>query len=105
MTDDEVNELVNRASRASAQEAIAQLETAGLSNRRAYVSFDNPPTLISVILAITALVLWAITSETAVLNKDIVNMKETDTQIKEHMDRQFDKIDAQLDNIVKLLGK
>ena len=89
MNPDEVNELVNRVSRASAQEMIAKMNE-GVN--KPFVTIDTASTAFSCVAAICAIVVGYYALRISPLESDVEENKQTIQKMEKKMDDGFNKL-------------
>jgi len=89
MNPDEVNELVNRVSRASAQEMVAKMNE-GVS--KPFVTIDTASTAFSVVGAICVIVVGYYALRIAPIESDVEENKQTIQKMEKKMDEGFDRL-------------
>jgi len=89
MNPDEINELINRVARSSAQETIAKLNE---SATRPFVTIDTASTAFSVVGAICVIVVGYYALRIAPIESDVEENKQTIQKMEKKMDEGFDRL-------------
>ena len=89
MSPDEVNDLVNRASKAGAQEVVAKLEADRVINSKAYISVDTPSTAIWIVGAFISLVAGYYALRIAPVETRLKAQESFSTKLERKMDAGF----------------
>jgi len=89
MNPDEINDLINRVSRASAQETVAKLSE---GQTKPFVTIDTASTAFSCVAAICAIVIGYYALRIAPIESDVAENKEAIQKMERKMDEGFDRL-------------
>jgi hypothetical protein len=105
LTPDEITNLMREAARGGAQDAITTLEAKNQLNTKAYLSIDSPATVLSLLAAVCASLLYLVGAETRPLEGSIQtnekNIEKNEAEIKVVRKEINGKLDRLIDLSVK----